>query len=120
MMPAPQRYRYLCLIFCIGFVALVYQIYSVKVFFMFFVENTHAVATAISSFLAGLACSSLLFSRIAHHNTRNLQLVCRMMLAGGIYGLFILSNYHWIPEWLDAIHRAIDIPWIAAALKYAI
>src|SRR5262249_36615209 len=39
------------------FVGLIYQIYSVKVLFMLFAESTYAGATAISSFMAGLACS---------------------------------------------------------------
>jgi spermidine synthase len=115
-----SRSFYLGIIFCIGFVGLVYQIYSVKVLFMFFIENTYAVATAISSFLAGIACSSLLFSRLARQNTRNLQLVCWMMLAGGAYGFLILSNYHWIPQWLEAIDHVIAMPWLAMAVKYGI
>jgi spermidine synthase len=118
-MPRP-RYFYLAIISCIGFVALIYQIYSVRVLFMFFAENTYAVATAISSFLAGLACSSLLFSRRAQRNTRNLRIVCGMMLTGGLYGYFILSNYQWIPQWLDAMDRVIPIAVLAAALKFAI
>jgi spermidine synthase len=115
-----HRYFYLGIISCIGFVGLVYQIYSVKVLFMFFAENTYAVATAISSFLAGLAFSSLLFSRFTRSNTRNLPLICGMMMAGGVYGYFILSNYQWIPQWLDAMDRSVPVPWAASVLKYAI
>jgi hypothetical protein len=100
-----HRYTYLGIIFCIGFVALIYQLYSVKVLFMFFLENTYAVATAISAFLAGLACSSLVFSRFAHHNTRNLQLISGMMLAGGLYGYFVLSHYVLDSRILGAIYR---------------
>jgi spermidine synthase len=116
------RTRFYCLgiIFWVGFAALVYQMYSVRVLFMFFVENTHAVATAVSSFLAGLACSSLLFSRLTHHNMRNQSIVCWMMLAAAAYGYLVLGNYQWIPQLLDAIRRWIATAWLAATLKYAV
>ncbi|MEJ0063857.1 MAG: fused MFS/spermidine synthase [Alphaproteobacteria bacterium] len=91
-----------------------------RVLFMFFVESTHAVALAISSFLGGLALSSLLFSRMTRHNTRSRSLICLMMLAAGLYGYFILANYQWIPEWLDAVHHGVHVAWLANSLHYAI
>jgi len=119
-MSSNPRSYYLFLIFWVGFAALIYQLYSVRVLFMFFVENTYAVALTLAAFLGGLAFSSLLFSRISYHNTRNLFLLRWMMLAAAFYGYFILSNYHWIPLFLDHINQAIAWQWLVITLKYAI
>lgn len=115
-----SRIYYLAIIFWAGFAALVYQMYSVRVLFMFFVESTYAVAIAISAFLAGLALSSLVFSRRTRHNTRNLPLIRGMLLAAGVYGYAMLTNYQWIPLWLDHLHSMVASPLLMTTAKYAV
>ncbi|OGT20369.1 MAG: hypothetical protein A2V90_08080 [Gammaproteobacteria bacterium RBG_16_57_12] len=104
----PRRAFYLGLIFWVGFSALVYEIYSVKVLFLFFTETTHAVTLAISAFLAGLAGSSLIFSRIARGYGNNPRLVMWMQLAAAAYGYLILANYDLIPHLMDALSRVVQ------------
>jgi hypothetical protein len=60
-MTRDSKWLYLGVIFLVGFTSLIYEIYSVRVLFMFFVENTQGATIAISSFLGGLAFSSLFF-----------------------------------------------------------
>src|SRR5438876_5674482 len=98
-----SRLSYLHLIFWIGFTALVYEIYSVHVLFLFMVETTRAAALAISSFLGGLACSSLVFTRIGKntdHRTRERVLI-GMQLVVAAYAWTILTHYDWIPTMYD-------------------
>ena len=114
------RHVYLVLIFFIGFSALIYEIYSVQVLFMFFLRSSHAVAIAISSFLAGLAISSLLFSRFGQGNKRNISIIFIMQLLAAGYGLFVLKQYHYIPELLDYIRASTNDRWLIDQLKILI
>ena len=103
MLKTLSRSDLLALIFLVGFCSLVYEIYSVRVLFMFFVKSTQAASIAISSFLAGIAFSSLIFSRFSNHNQRNLKLIFWLQIASAIYGYFVLSHYEAIPDMIDAL-----------------
>lgn len=102
------RVNLLLAIFLIGFSSLVYQIYSVRVLFMFFVQSTQAASIAISAFLGGIAFSSIIFSHITNHNSRNLKIIYWLQLISACYGYLILSQYDLIPEFIDGFN-ALDI-----------
>ena len=114
-----SRGFYLHLIFWIGFTALIYEIYSVHVLFLFMVETTQAASLAISAFLAGLGCSSLAFTRLrqgSSHDTRERVLVAMQLLVA-VYAGAILIRYDWIPLASDAIDASIGSPTIAALIR---
>ena len=115
-----SRIDLLVLIFLVGFCSLVYEIYSVRVLFMFFVKSTHAASIAISSFLAGIAFSSLIFSRFSDHNQRNLRLIFWLQIASAIYGYFILSHYEVIPDMIDALKASELSETVTTVLKAGI
>ena len=115
-----SRTHYLILIFFIGFAALVYEIYSVQVLFLFFVKHTQAVSVAISSFIAGLAVSSLIFSQMSKQNTRNLKLILWMQLAAAAYGFFVLTNYALIPQFIDLLNAYFESQAVVSTLKVMI
>src|SRR5881296_2223658 len=111
-----SRFFYLHLIFWVGFTALIYEIYSVHVLFLFMVETTHAAALAISSFLGGLALSSLVFTRIrrkADHQTRE-RILIGMQLFVAAYAWAVLTRYDWIPTMSDFIDAHVQEPGLAA------
>ena len=112
-----SRSFYLVLIFFIGFAALIYEIYSVKVLFLFFVKHTQAVSIAISSFIAGLAVSSLIFSQMSKKKTKNIQLILLMQLAAAAYGFFVLTNYALIPQFLDIFNAYFESEAVVNLLK---
>lgn len=115
-----SRWFYLNLIFWIGFTSLVYEIYSVKVLFLFFTESTTAVTLALSSFLAGLAASSLLFSQMARGQRDNSRLLLIMQMAVAAYGYLVLTHYELIPHLLDTLAAEIGPGWAFSAAKGAI
>jgi len=121
MMPSTtrssSRFYLLSVIFFIGFAALIYEIYSVQVLFMFFVNNTHAVSIAISSFLAGLAVSSIAFSWYVGDRAHNLRIIFWMQLAAAIYGAFILHRVDLVPALLDIIYSHVETPATIELLK---
>ncbi len=89
--------------FWVGFTSLVYEVYSAKVLFLFFVETTHAVALTLSAFLAGLGASSWVFSRRLPGGPRGAERVLvGLQLAGSAYALLVLRNYEIIPRVVDA------------------
>ena len=111
-MTEASRSRYLYVAFWIGFSSLVYEVYSAKVLFLFFLETTHAVALTLSAFLAGLAFSSLYFSRrVGPANARAERLLVMLQLAAAVYALGILRQYFWIPKVVDAVTRTVGIVW---------
>lgn len=92
------RYTLLMTIFLIGFSALVYEIYSVRVLFLFFVKSTEAVSLAISAFLAGIAFSSLIFSRLYKTPENAVRIVFSLQLAAAVYAICVLRHYALIPD----------------------
>lgn len=96
----------LVLIFFIGFTSLVYEIYSVKVLFMFIAESTAAASISISAFLAGLAFSSLFFSRNFWKKMDPFQVLVIMQFLVAIYALLILRNLEIIPWIIDSAAQA--------------
>lgn len=103
-----KKNRYLILIFWIGFTSLIYEIYSTKVLFLFFLETSQAVTIAISAFLAGLAFSSLLFSSFSKKSTKNnLFIIFLMQVVVALYGYFVLKEYVFIPQVIDFLHQHI-------------
>ncbi len=116
-----KKIFYLNLIFWIGLTSLVYEIYSTKVLFLFFMETSHAVTIAISAFLAGLAFSSLLFSSLARNSTKNnLLIIFWMQIAVIVYGYFILKQYYLIPQVIDFLRANVESVGFANFLKIII
>ena len=114
---AVSHQYYLNLIFWIGFSSLIYEIYSTKVLFLFFLESSQAVTLAITAFLAGLAFSSLWFSGLAKQSAlNNMRILWGMQLAVILYAYFILKNYALIPELIDWLKARISSP---AGLNFA-
>ncbi len=98
---ANKKHFYLVLIFFIGFTSLIYEIYSTKILFLFFLETSWAVTIAISAFLAGLAFSSLFFSFLVKNNKKELIILWLMQISIALYGFFVLSHYEIIPKAVD-------------------
>lgn len=92
----------LVLIFFIGFTSLVYEIYSVKVLFMFISESTAAASISISAFLGGLAFSSLFFSRSFWKKLDPFQVLVIMQFLVAIYAFLVLRNLEIIPWIIDS------------------
>lgn len=104
-----KKIFYLNLIFWVGFTSLVYEIFSTKVLFLFFLESSQAVTIAITAFLAGLAFSSLIFSSFAKNSTKNnLLIIFIMQLAIITYGYLILRQYNIIPHIIDFLKAHIQ------------
>ena len=115
------RFFYLNLIFWIGFTSLIYEIYSTRVIFLFFLETNQAITIAISSFLAGLAFSSLIFSHFSKNsNKKNLLLVFLMQLAVAAYGYLVLRHFEMIPQTIDFVVKNISHQGWSNLLKMAI
>jgi spermidine synthase len=116
-----KKIFYLNLIFWVGFTSLVYEIYSTKVLFLFFLESSQAVTIAITAFLAGLAFSSLIFSSFSKNSTKNnLKIIFFMQLAIIIYGYLILRQYNIIPHIIDFLKSNIDYPSLVNLIKTSI
>lgn len=123
MIFAPRRLssrQLLVAIFLIGFAALIYEIYSVQVLFMFFVNNTQAVAITISSFLAGLALSSLVFSWRVRGTAHHLSILFWMQFIAAGYGFLVLRDVGLIPDALDALRHFIGEGALTEYLKLGI
>lgn len=101
------RRRYLAIAFFVGFTSLVYEVYSAKVLFLYFVESTHAVAVTLSAFLAGLGTSALFCSRFAKEERGRAHAVLVVLLVSAtIYSLLILRHHEVIPWIVERAHRA--------------
>lgn len=98
-----SKFELLAIIFLVGFSSLIYEIYSIKVLFTFFVETTQAASVAISSFLAGIAASAIIFSKIADKKKNNLRIIFYLQIVSAFYGYFVISNYSIIPSLVDNI-----------------
>ena len=104
-----SQLRYLFVAFLIGFVSLVYEVYSLKVVFLYVTENTHAVSITLAAFLSGLAFASLYFSRKTQKDPqKNEQLLLVLQIVSGIYGAFVLSNSSLVPSLLGILTLHAD------------
>src|SRR5258708_19088870 len=74
-----KRYLYLAFIFLTGFTSLIYEIYSTRILFFFFTETNWAITIGITSFLAGIAFSSLFFASFAKKQTMNVFFILWIM-----------------------------------------
>ncbi len=110
------------LAFWTGLTSLVYEIFSVKVLFLYFPETIHAVSITLSSFLAGLAFSSLFFSRRIRPDRTNIRKVLSFMqiaLIAYVF-LFLRKYYIWVPQILDALSSWVpSAPAVQAFLRIA-
>lgn len=95
--------HYLLIAFLVGFISLVYEIYSLKIIFFYFTESTHAISITLAAFLGGLAFSSLLFSHVAQKKStkQKKNLLISLQIFSAIYALLILRNNTIIPYLLD-------------------
>lgn len=93
-----------------------------RVLFMFYVENTKAASIAISSFLAGLAFSSIIFAKLGHRKTEKhkISLIFWMQLASAFYGYLVLKNYEIIPVTIDYVTHQFSSDVIRDMLRFAI
>lgn len=106
---APRR-RWLGAAFAVGFASLVYEVASAKILFLFFVESSHAVALTLSAFLAGLATSSLLFSRVVHRGmARPERVLAAMQLFSAGYAFGVLRRFDLVPHVVDAVTRTLGV-----------
>src|SRR5258708_32566187 len=97
-----KRYLYLAFIFLTGFTSLIYEIYSTRILFFFFSETNWAITIGITSFLAGIAFSSLFFSSLVKKQSMNVFFILWVMqVTISIYGFFFLRQYTLIPYVLD-------------------
>jgi len=102
-----SRRRYLAVAFLVGFTSLVYEVYSAKILFLYFVESTHAVAVALSAFLAGLGTSALVCSRFATEERRRAhRVLVWLQIAAAAYAVLVLRHHEIIPDVVDLAHRA--------------
>lgn len=109
----------LVIIFFIGFTSLIYEIYSVKVLFMFIIESTAAASISISAFLAGLAFSSLFFSRSFWKKLDPFQVLAIMQFLVAIYAFLVLRNLEIIPWVIDITASSFSKP-VAAFFKFTL
>jgi len=114
-----SRGFYLHLIFWVGFTALIYEIYSVHVLFLFMVETTQAASLAISAFLAGLGCSSLAFTKLHRDSGREARerILVVMQVLVAVYAATILTRYDWIPLVSDVIDARVESPALSAVIR---
>ena len=98
----PKRF-FLMIAFIVGCIALIYEIYSLKVIFFYFTENTHAVSITLAAFLSGLAFSSLFFSRKAQKksDSKKTHLLVVLQIISALYAIIVLRNSEIIPLILD-------------------
>lgn len=109
------------MIFFIGLSALIYEIYSTRVLFLFFLETNKAITIAISSFLAGLAFSSLIFSRLTRDKLdKNVKIIFYMQLAIVVYGFFILKQYGLIPQIIDYFNTHVANKTLSGLLENSV
>jgi len=94
--------KFLILAFFIGMLSLMYEIYIVKVIFLYFVENIYAVSITLSSFLAGLALSSYYVSRKKNlKQNQQINILLGMQVGMLTYAVAVLQNHDWIPSMTD-------------------
>ena len=117
-----SRLSCLFLIFWIGCLALIYEIYSMRALFMFYVENTKAASIAISAFLGGLAFSSILFGKLgnARNDKGKITLIFWMQLASVFYGYFVLKNFEIIPHSIDYILSQYESGLLHDSVRFAL
>lgn len=88
--------------FFVGFSSLVYEVYSAKILFLYFVESTQAVAVTLSAFLAGLGTSALLCSRTVTDQRRQAHTVLiGLQIAAAAYAVVVLRHHELIPRVAD-------------------
>lgn len=85
-----------------GVAGLVYQVVWVRMLTQIFGNTTYAIATVLSSFMAGLALGSYFFGRIADRGKNDFRLYGMLEAGVGVYGLII--------PWLFGLGQMIYIP----------
>ncbi len=114
------RFILLLVILITGFNSLIYEIYSIRLLFMFLAETIEAVSIAISSFLTGLALSAIIFSKLSKRNTNNIYIICLLQVLSALYGLIVLYNFEIIPQFLDYFNGFEISDILKAFLRYSI
>lgn len=101
-----NKNKFLGLAFSIGMISLMYEVYIVKVIFLYFTENIYAVSITLSSFLAGLAFSSYYVSCKKNLKEKQaVQLLLAMQIGMIVYAVLILKNHNWIPFVTDFFNQ---------------
>lgn len=91
-----------------------YEIYAVKILFMFITESVEAASISISAFLAGLAFSSLFFSGTKIRKLDQHSVLIFMQAAVAIYALLVLRNFEFIPSSIDYISDHFPVKFVYA------
>lgn len=103
----------------IGFTSLVYEMYSLKVVFLYFAENTHAAAITLSAFLLGLALSSLVFAHfVKSKESRSIQVLVGMQIFIVLYAIGVLQHHEIIPLFIDSISNWNENAYVLNILKF--
>jgi spermidine synthase len=92
-----NRNKLLVLSALIGFISLLFQTIGFQIVFLYFINGHKAVGISTSSFLLGIALSSLLFSRIITHKNA-FSILSGLQLINIIYAFVVLMNFDSIPE----------------------
>ncbi len=106
-----KRRTILIVTFLAGLSSLIYEIYCLKVLFLFYSETIFAASLTIAAFLSGLAFSSLFFSSKVKSREAAVGFLCMMnfLLIG--YALIVLNHYFYLPTVLDGIDRFSILVW---------
>ncbi|MFA5028540.1 MAG: fused MFS/spermidine synthase, partial [Candidatus Methylomirabilota bacterium] len=102
--------------FVSGATALIYEVVWARMLTQIFGNTTHAIATVLSAFMAGLAAGSYLFGRLplARHQA---LLAYGLLEAGvGLYGLIIPSLFALTQRIYSAIYGLSDVSFAAFTL----
>lgn len=110
-----------CALALSGAAALIYEVASTQALTYFFNSSSYSVATAIVSFLLGLALGSFIVSKRLPNIKHPIRLLIVMQISAGIYALFVLPQYYQIVSVLSFFYDfAPDSAFILLALKFFI
>ncbi|MFZ2187077.1 MAG: fused MFS/spermidine synthase [Candidatus Moraniibacteriota bacterium] len=86
-----------------GGAALIYEVAATQALTYFFNSSSYSIATAIVSFLLGLALGSFILSRYLQRITKPLRTLVILQGAAGLYALLILPQYGFIASALSSL-----------------
>lgn len=87
--------------FFTGLTSLITEIYGIRIIDSFFTQSSHSSAIVISSFLAGLATSTLFFSRFSDRPGRAKQIAIALGLSFWAYSFFALPEIGQINRFMN-------------------
>jgi len=104
-----------------GCSALIYEVASTQALTYFFNSSSYSVATAIISFLFGLALGSFIISKYLSSIKSPLRLLVIMQILAGIYALIVLTQYQHILYAMPVVYDlAFNSPTLILILKFLV